>query len=53
MTDEQSTFDEAEVEGHHRRAGQNDDEPAEEGENEVEAHISHMPNVRMDSPSNT
>ena len=53
MSDEQSKFDETDVEGHHRRAGQNDDEPAEEGENEVEAHIIRMPNVRMDSPSNT
>jgi hypothetical protein len=45
--------DETEVEGHgipHRFGA--DDEPAEEGETEVEAHVHRTANVRMDAPSN-
>jgi hypothetical protein len=52
MSDEQHRGDETEteVEGHWRRVGANDmpaEEPEDEGEAEVEAHIKHR-NVRMD-----
>jgi hypothetical protein len=48
MSDEQRK-DEIEVEGHTTRYGANDD-TADDDENEVEAHIRSLPNVRMDSP---
>ena len=51
MSDEQHK-DETEVEGHVTRHGAND-EPADDDENEVEAHIRSLPNVRMDSPRDT
>ena len=44
--------DETEVEGQVRTAGAND-EPAQEDETDVEAHVRRRGNVRMDSPSNT
>lgn len=44
--------DENEVEGHVSKAGANE-EPAEDGETEVEAHVHKTANVRMDSPRNT
>jgi hypothetical protein len=50
MSDEQRRDDE--VEGHLTGYGA-PDEPAEGDEDEVEAHIRSLPNVRMDSPSNT
>ena len=42
----------SEIEGHLKKRLAND-EPAEtgEGEDEVEAHLSRMPSMRMDSPS--
>jgi hypothetical protein len=52
MSEELQHVDETEVEGHVDRHGEND-EPADEGDTEVEAHVQHVPNVRMDSPSNT
>ena len=51
MSDEQRK-DEIEVEGHAIRHGANDDTP-DDDENEVEAHIRSLPNVRIDAPSNT
>jgi hypothetical protein len=51
MSDEQRK-DETEVEGHGRRVGVND-EPAEDTETEVEAHVHRVANVRMDSPSDS
>jgi hypothetical protein len=51
MSDEQRK-DETEVEGHLTMHGAKD-EPADDDENEVEAHIRSLPNVRMDAPSNT
>ena len=51
MSDEERK-DEISVEGHVTRHGAND-EPADDDENEVEAHIRSLPNVRMDAPSNT
>jgi hypothetical protein len=51
MSDEQRK-DEIEVEGHVARHGANDDTP-DDDENEVEAHIRSLPNVRMDSPRDT
>jgi hypothetical protein len=46
MSDEQRK-DETEVEGHVTRHGAND-EPAEDEESEVEAHIRSYPTARMD-----
>ena len=40
------------VESHVHRHGENE-EPTDESDTEVEAHVMKMPNVRMDSPSNT
>ena len=53
MSDEQRT-DETEVEGHTYppKYGGNED-TADDDENEVEAHIRSLPNVRMDSPRDT
>ena len=55
MSDEQRNDEETEVEGHRTRVGRTrvgtNDEPAKEGEDDVEAHRS--PSVRMDSPSNS
>jgi hypothetical protein len=51
MSDEQRK-DEIEVEGHVAGRGAND-ELADDDENEVEAHIRSLPNVRMDSPRDT
>jgi hypothetical protein len=51
MSDEQRK-DEIEVEGHLTRHGAND-ETADDDENEVEAHIRSLPNVRMDAPRET
>jgi hypothetical protein len=51
MSDEQRK-DEIEVEGHVTRHGASDDTP-DDDENEVEAHIRSLPNVRMDSPRDT
>ena len=48
MSDEQRKDEiEVEVEGHATRHGANE-EPADDDENEVEAHIRSLPNVRMD-----
>lgn len=44
--------DETEVESHAQRAGA-DDEPAEDADDEIEAHVHRVANVRMDSPGNT
>ena len=55
MSEEQRKDEETEVEGHGAfppKYGAND-EPAEEGESEVEAHMHRAGNVRMDSPSET
>jgi hypothetical protein len=54
MSDEQRK-DEIEVEGHRFPPSYGaDDEPADDDdENEVEAHIRSLPNVRMDSPRDT
>ena len=52
MSDEQRK-EETDVEGHLTRWGANDDETTDEGENEVEAHIQRVANVRMDSPRDT
>jgi hypothetical protein len=52
MSDEQRRDDEAEVEGHAIDLSVVD-EPAEEGESEVEAHVRRTASVRMESPSNT
>ncbi len=47
MSDEQNKQDEPEVEGHMKRAA--NDEPTDEAEGEVEAHVKRA-NVRLDSP---
>ena len=52
MSDEQRKDDDVDVESHRTRVGV-DEEPADEGESEVEAHIRSLPNVRMDSPRDT
>ena len=53
MSDMERRDDELEIEGHaYPKAGLNE-EPAEDGEDEVEAHVQRVANVRMDSPSNT
>ena len=52
MSEEQPHFEEPDVESHVHRHAEND-EPADEGDAEIEAHILKIPNVRMDSPSNT
>jgi hypothetical protein len=55
MSDEQRK-DEIEVEGHGAfppKYGANDETADDDDENEVEAHIRSLPNVRMDAPSNT
>jgi hypothetical protein len=46
MSDMERKDEEPEIEGHARRAGTNE-EPAED-EDEFEAHIMKIPNVRMD-----
>ncbi len=51
MSDMERRDDETEVEGHATTPDAND-EHIEDDENEFEAHIK-VPNVRMDSPSNT
>jgi hypothetical protein len=51
MSDMERKDDETEVEGHASIADVND-EQIEDAENEFEAHIM-LPNIRMDSPSNT
>ena len=51
MSDEQRK-DEIEVEGHVTRHSASDETP-DDDENEVEAHIRSLPNVRMDSPRDT
>ncbi|HKD93862.1 MAG TPA: hypothetical protein VKB43_04040 [Gaiellaceae bacterium] len=50
--DEERRDEEIEVEGHVTGHGESD-EPAEGGEDDVEAHVQRFSNVRMDSPSNT
>ena len=55
MSEEQRKDEETEVEGHgafQPKYGAND-ETADDDENEVEAHIRSLPNVRMDSPRDT
>ena len=52
MSDEQRK-DETEVEGHGYPPRYGADETAADDENEVEAHIRSLPNVRMDSPRDT
>jgi len=52
MSDEQRK-DEIEVEGHVTRHGASDEPADDDDENEVEAHIRSLPNVRMDSPRDT
>ena len=55
MSDEQRIDDEIEVEGHGTlppKYGVND-EPAEDTETDVEAHVHRVSNVRMDLPSNS
>ena len=54
MSDEQRK-DETEVEGHATRYGATKETTADDDneENEVEAHIRSLPNVRMDSPRET
>jgi hypothetical protein len=52
MSDEQRNDEEIDVEGHSSRYGVND-EPAEDADDEIEAHMHRAGNVRMDSPSNT
>jgi hypothetical protein len=51
MSDEQRRDEEIEVEGHITKAGANE-EPADEGETDFEAHVHKTATVRMDSPSN-
>jgi hypothetical protein len=51
MSDMEHKDDETEVEGHAATADVNTD-AIEDDENEFEAHIK-VPNIRMDSPSNT
>ena len=46
MSDEQRSEEEIDVEGHLKDRSTN--EPAEDDENEFEAHLSRLPNVRMD-----
>jgi hypothetical protein len=50
MSDEQRK-DEIAVEGHAAEPAMSD-EPAEESEDEIEAHVLRTANVRMDSPRN-
>jgi len=52
MSDEQRRDDEVEVEGHSLELSVNE-EPAEEGDAEVEAHVMRAASVRMESPRNT
>jgi hypothetical protein len=52
MSDEQRRDDEVEVEGHSLELSVNE-EPAEEGESEVEAHVMRTASVRMEAPRNT
>lgn len=52
MSDEQRNEEELEVEGHVGKASAND-EPAEDADDEIEAHVHKVSNIRMDSPSNT
>jgi hypothetical protein len=47
MSDEERKEEEIDVEGHINK-GSADDEPAEDDENDFEAHLSRLPNVRMD-----
>jgi hypothetical protein len=51
MSDEQRE-DEIEVEGHAVEPSVQE-EPADEGNDEIEAHVLRTANVRMDSPSNS
>ena len=46
MSDEQRNEEEIDVEGHLKN--RSTEEPAEDDENEFEAHLSRLPNVRMD-----
>jgi hypothetical protein len=48
MSDEQRKDDE--IEGHLKKPHASD-EPADDADDEVEAHLNRMPSVRMDSPS--
>ena len=52
MSDEQRK-DEIEVEGHGYPPKYGADDEAKDDENEVEAHIRSLPNVRMDAPRDT
>jgi len=47
MSDEQRNEEEIEVEGHLKKRSANN-ELAEDDQNDVEAHLSRLPNVRMD-----
>jgi hypothetical protein len=51
MSEEERRDDQIEVEGHRNTVGL-DDDSAEDGVSEVEAHVQRFSNVRMDSPSN-
>ncbi len=46
MSDEERREEEIEVEGHGSYSA--NDEPAEDDENDFEAHVNRLPNVRMD-----
>jgi hypothetical protein len=48
MSEEQRKDDEAEVEGHLIGEVSVKDEPAEEGDSEVEAHVQRTSNLRME-----
>jgi hypothetical protein len=52
MSDEHRKDEEMDVDGHVSRGSAND-EPAEDADDEIEAHVHRASNVRMDSPSNT
>jgi hypothetical protein len=52
MSDEQRRDDEIDVEAHTNKAGVND-EPLDDAEDEIEAHVYKVSNIRMDSPSDT
>jgi hypothetical protein len=52
MQDMERKDDETEVEGHASTADVNSEQIQQDDENEFEAHI-RVPNIRMDSPSNT
>ena len=52
MSDEQHRDEETEVAGHTSRFSATD-APAEDADDEVEAHVHKVSNIRMDSPSNT